>query len=225
MSVSVVWFRRDLRVRDHPALMRAVDVGDRVAPVFVVDEQLLAGRWLSPNRLWFLRESVAALAEELARLGAPLTVIRGDPRVVVPAFARAVEARRVLVSRDATPYGRARDRDVAEELRAAGILLEAAPGLLIVEPDAVATAAGTPYRVYAPFRRAWLAAPRRALLPAPPAIRAATVPPAAAIDDVLDPIEPTADAGGLPEPGERAARRRLERWATSPALDRYTAWA
>jgi hypothetical protein len=65
-------------------------------PLFVVDERLLDGRWRSPNRLWFLRGSVKALAEELASLGAPLTVVRGDPRDVVPAFAGAVGAQRVL---------------------------------------------------------------------------------------------------------------------------------
>ena len=43
MPVSVVWFRRDLRLHDHPALAEAVASGDRIAPLFVVDERLLGG--------------------------------------------------------------------------------------------------------------------------------------------------------------------------------------
>ena len=226
VTVSVVWFRRDLRVHDHCALSAAVQAGDRVAPLFVVDERLIAGRWRSPNRLWFMRASVEALAADLARLGAPLTVVRGDPRVEVVAFAASVGARRVLVSRDYTPYGRVRDRVVSERLDVLGIGFDAAPGGLIVEPEDVTTGAGTPYRVYGPFRTSWRLVPRRAVLPAPSAIRAATMrrrggdrsPGQTQIGDVLAPIAPTADPASLPAPGEPAARQRLDRWATGPAL-------
>ena len=43
-SRAVVWFRRDLRVADHPALLAALDAADQVVPVFVVDRALLDGR-------------------------------------------------------------------------------------------------------------------------------------------------------------------------------------
>jgi len=229
VTVSVVWFRRDLRVHDHPALARAIESGDRVAPLFVVDDRLLDGRWRSPNRLWFMRGSVAALADALALRGAPLTVIRGDPRSLVPAFAATVGATRVLVSRACTPFGRARDDAVAERLTAHGIAFEAAPGGLIVEPESVSTSTGTPYRVFGPFRKTWLTIPPRPVLPAPTAIvfargprrGAGSSPPRDRIEDVLDRVIPTADPARLPEPGEPAARRRLERWATGPALGRY----
>jgi deoxyribodipyrimidine photo-lyase len=229
VTVSVVWFRRDLRIHDHSALSAAVQAGDRVAPLFVVDDRLLAGRWRSPNRLWFMRASIEALAADLAELGAPLTVVRGDPRVEVAAFAASVGATRVLVSRDYAPYGRVRDRVVSEQLDVLGIECHVAPGGLIVEPEDVTTAAGTPYRVYGPFRTSWLLVPRRAVLPAPQAIRAATMPRRGAdrtpghtlLDDVLAPVTPTADPASLPVPGEPAARQRLDRWATGPALERY----
>ena len=176
-----------------------------------------------------MRASVEALAADLARLGSPLTVVRGDPRVEVASFAASVGATRVLVSRDYTPYGRARDRAVSERLDVLGIGFDAAPGGLIVEPEDVTTAAGTPYRVYGPFRKSWLVAPRRAVLPAPSAIRAPTMPRRGAdrspghtqMVDVLAPVAPTADTASLPEPGEPAARQRLDRWATGPALERY----
>ena len=113
MGISIVWFRRDLRLHDHAALARAVQDGDAIAPMFVVDDRLVDNRWRSPNRLWFLRGSLEALADGLAARGAPLTVLRGDPTSVVPAFARAIGAGRVIVSRDYTPYGRWRDDAVA----------------------------------------------------------------------------------------------------------------
>jgi len=43
-ATTVVWFRRDLRLHDHPALRRAADAGDALALLFVVDDRLLNGR-------------------------------------------------------------------------------------------------------------------------------------------------------------------------------------
>ena len=140
MTTSVVWFRRDLRLHDHPALTAAQADGDRIAPLFVIDERLQGGRFRSANRLWFMRGSVSALAAALDVRGAPLSVVRGDPSEVVPAFAAAVGAGRVVASRDYTPYGRGRDDRVAAALGRRGIAWGTLPGLLIHEPEDVATA-------------------------------------------------------------------------------------
>ena len=144
MTTSLVWFRRDLRVHDHPALTAAQADGDRIAPLFVIDERLQAGRFRSANRLWFMRGSVSALATALEVRGAPLSVVRGDPSEVVPAFAAAVGAGRVVASRDYTPYGRGRDDRVAAELGRRGIAWDTFPGLLIHEPEDVADSRDCP---------------------------------------------------------------------------------
>ena len=209
-TTAIVWFRRDLRVHDHPALHAALAAADIVIPVFVVDEPLLAGRWASPNRAWFMRESVLGLADALAERGAPLRVLRGRPTEVLPSFAREANASHVFVTRDASPYGRRRDRAAAELLAAAGIAFRARTGLYVQEPDALATAAGGPFSVYGAFRRAWDAAPRRAILPAPdhiPGLRGRVV-----ADPMPDLGRPTADPALIPAPGERAARERLANW-------------
>ena len=49
-SRAVVWFRRDLRVTDHPALLAALDAAEEVVPVFVVDRTLLEGRPSASSR-------------------------------------------------------------------------------------------------------------------------------------------------------------------------------
>jgi deoxyribodipyrimidine photo-lyase len=221
-ATAVVWFRRDLRLHDHPALHGALAAADAVIPLFVVDEPLLAGRWASANRAWFMRESVAVLAEELAARGAPLRVLRGRPADVVPAFAREAGARDVFVTRDATPYGRRRDRAVAERLAGAGVGFHARTGLYVHEPDALATGDGGPFRVYGAYRRAWDTAPRRAVLPPPDRIPGV----AGAGDPVADLGRPTADPSAVPRPGEPAARERLAAWlAAGPdgraPVDRY----
>lgn len=210
-STAIVWFRRDLRLHDHPALAAATASADAVIPVFVVDDRLLGGRFASPNRAWFMRESVAALSVALSERGAALRILRGAPEEVLPAFAAEAGATAVFVSRDATPYGRRRDGATAERLAAHGIALRARSGLYVHEPDAIATADGRPCSVFGAFRRAWDAAPRRALLSAPDRIPG----PAGRPDEVPDLGAPSADPAHIPAPGEAAARERLARWVGS----------
>jgi deoxyribodipyrimidine photo-lyase len=47
---AIVWFTRDPRLHDHPALRAALDRGERVVAVFCLDDRLLAGRNASGPR-------------------------------------------------------------------------------------------------------------------------------------------------------------------------------
>ncbi len=235
-QTAVLWFRRDLRLHDHPALADALARADRIVPLFVIDPALITGRWRSPNRTWFMLASLAELAASLEAAGSRLVVRVGRPELIVPAFAEEVGATAVHVSRDYAPFGRARDQRVAAALRQAGIAWHAALGNLIHEPEDLATQTGTPYRVFGPFHRAWSRLPVRTPLTAPAVIP--TDPhPAHGSSNVItadDRIEawvgalrdfgrlsaadvavfarPTADRDLMPEPGEFAARLRLARW-------------
>lgn len=229
-AVTVLWFRRDLRLHDHPALATAMAGGGRVVPVFVLDDALLGGRWRSANRAWFLRWSIAALADALASRGAPLVLLHGNPVDVVPAYATSVGARRVVVHRDYAPYGRRRDARIEADLARRGIAWLETPGQLIHEPGTVLTTEGRPFRVYGPFRRAWERLDRRAVQSAPTRIRGLAAHDGRATPDArtdlrrdagIAMVAPTADPRQLPEPGEPAARRRLDAWAGSAALDDY----
>ena len=185
-------------------------------PLFVIDPPLLTGRFASPNRTWFLARSLDALSEALTARGSRLVIRRGDPAAIVPALARDVGAATVVVSRDYTPFGRARDRAVADVLESAGIGFHQERGLLVHEPEELQTANGRPFRVFTPFLRAWEGLPLRDVLPPPDAI---STPDGLESDlgalEELRAVRPTADPDHLLEPGAPAARDRLERWVTS----------
>ncbi|MFN3603029.1 MAG: deoxyribodipyrimidine photo-lyase, partial [Dietzia sp.] len=109
---TILWFRRDLRLTDHPALLAACDGStDGVLPLFVVDPRLwhTAG---APRRAHL----AASLRDLRERLDGRLTVRTGDPVEVVPQVAREAEATAVHVTADCGPYGAARDR-AGEEAR------------------------------------------------------------------------------------------------------------
>jgi deoxyribodipyrimidine photo-lyase len=96
----LLWFRRDLRLSDHPAL-HAAAAGGRVLPLFVFDPALW-GPAGGPRKAWLLR-SLRALS---AAMDGALVVRHGDPAVVVPQVADELGAGSVHVSADAGVYGR-----------------------------------------------------------------------------------------------------------------------
>jgi deoxyribodipyrimidine photo-lyase len=154
---SVLWFRRDLRRHDNPALLGALDAAradgdDTVVPLFVLDPRLW-GPAGDARRAWLSR-SLRALD---ASLDGALVVRHGDPARVVPEVAAATGATTVHVAADFGPYGAARDLAVAESLAAAGRRLVRTGSPYAVAPGRVVKADGTAYRVYTPFYRAWLA--------------------------------------------------------------------
>jgi deoxyribodipyrimidine photo-lyase len=221
-STAVVWFRRDLRVHDHPALVAARAGFDRVVPLFVLDDALIGGRYASPARARFMLGCLRALDAALRERGSGLVVRRGAPADVVPALAREISAQAVLWTSDVAPYARRRDARVTTALGDAGVEARPQTGGYLVDVSRPRTQGGRPYTVFSPFHRAIATVPRRAVEPAPadlpplpPALRKGRIPSARAlgIDDDSVP-EPVA------EPGEPAARAALDRWVTT-GLEHY----
>ena len=147
----VMWFRRDLRLADHPALNAAAADGARVVPLFVVDPTFATS---GAVRQTFMRAALASLDTSMDHA---LVYRHGDPAEIVPAFAAEVGAEAVYVTRDHGPYGRRRDAAVAASLSAAGSRLIGIGSNYAVEPGSVLKSDGTPYAVFTPFSRAWRA--------------------------------------------------------------------
>ena len=118
----LVWFKRDLRVHDHPALAMAAGTG-AVLPVFVVEPELWAQAEASARQWEFAAESLADLRKDLAKIGAPLVVRVGDAAQVLAGLCRRHGVGHIVSHAEAgTPWTEARDRRVADWARGAGIL-------------------------------------------------------------------------------------------------------
>jgi deoxyribodipyrimidine photo-lyase len=210
---AVVWFRRDLRLADHPALLAAVaearDVGRPVVPLFVVEDGLLATG--GPNRRAYLARTLAALDTSL---DGRLTLRRGRPEEVVPAVAAEVGAATVHATGDCAPYGRRRDARVADALRASGRALVRTGSPYAVAPGRILSGGGGPYRVFTPFRRAWAAHGWPGPSAAP--VGATWASPGSELRPVD--LEPEAGAltADLPGVGEAAAAGLLDRFLDGP---------
>ena len=221
----LVLFRHDLRLADNRALDAAVRSGKPVLPVFVFDEQSRGVRPIGSARHWWLHQSLAALASDLADKGARLVFRRGRTDAVVDALIAETGADRVVWNRRYDPPGAAIDAAMKENLRARGIECESFDGQLLHDPTRLRTGTGGHYRVYSPFWRALIAEPApRAPLDAPKTLRAFDAPLPG--DDLASwNLLPTGPdwAGGLRAawtPGEAGAAARLRAFLAG-AIDGY----
>ena len=149
---SIVWFRgKDLRVNDHPALSLA---GPDALLVFVVDPYFFVPERAEkmPHRMQFLVQSLTALEERICTLGGKLWFVPGRSVEVIPRLARIFGADQVVAMRWSEPFGRERDRRIAESMNIPLVLLE---GETLLPPGKLRTKAGRPYSVFTPFARSF----------------------------------------------------------------------
>lgn len=149
-DAAVVWFRRDLRVRDQPTFLAAAEAAPDALALFVLDPTLLEPGGAA--RRTFLFRALRSLDDVL---GGRLLVVRGDPSEVVPRVAAAVDAATVHIAADFGPYGIRRDEAVEKALADDGRELSRVGSPYAVAPGRVRKADGTPFKVFTPFRRAW----------------------------------------------------------------------
>ena len=146
-KTSIMWFRRDLRINDHPALMAAIESADQVIPLFILDKKQIdeAGEKL----LAYMGQSLRALDESL---GNRLHIIEGDQVEVLKELIAQHDVQEVHISAEYERYGAERDARV----EAAGIKLVRTGSPYAVTPGRVLKPSdATPYKVYTPFYRGW----------------------------------------------------------------------
>ncbi|MFZ3582698.1 cryptochrome/photolyase family protein [Loktanella sp. DJP18] len=209
-SPIILWFRRDLRLGDHPALTEACASGRPVVPLFIHDE-VVAGQGAAPR--FRLGLSVASLRDALAGKGSRLILRQGRALDVLRAIIKETGATTVYWSRLYDPDAKARDTDVKSALTDDGLEAKSFAGHLLFEPWSVETQTGGFYKVYTPM---WKAVRDRDLpdtLPAPAQIPAPNRWPAS---DKLDDWQMGADMRRGHDVvlahctvGESAARHRL----------------
>lgn len=165
----ILWFRRDLRLADHPMLAAAIASGQPMVPVFILDPETEA---TGAAPLWRLGLSVAAFARQLAEKGSRLVLRRGPALQVLQDLIAETGARSVQWSRLYDPAAIARDSTVKAALAAQGIAASSHPGHVLFEPWTIATGQGGFYRVYTPFWRAVAGREPGALIATPPRLPA-----------------------------------------------------
>jgi deoxyribodipyrimidine photo-lyase len=220
MSTAIVWFRRDLRLHDHPALHAARDGAERLVCVFCFDDALLGGRHASGPRTQFMLECLRELDEGLRARGSRLFVRRGNPADELAALASDVDATSLHFSADVGPFARRRQQEVKRALQKRDVEVIAHPGVFAVDSlAAIRTRTGDAYTVFTPFYKNWLTQPRRAVLGAPRSLPAPGARPAAGTLPTLVSLGLEQELSDPMPGGEAAARQALRRFLAGPVED------
>ncbi|WP_269790960.1 deoxyribodipyrimidine photo-lyase [Stenotrophomonas sp. Iso1] len=212
MSVAIVWFRRDLRLRDNPALQAAIEAGHTVLPVYIhaPEEE---GAWApgAASNAW-LHRSLGQLDADLRGMGSLLVLRRGDSMAQLQALIAQSGAEAVYWNRKYEPATQPRDAAIKRGLREQGLQVESHNGYLLFEPWELSTLQGGPYKVFTPFWRNALSHWRLPVLSAAPAVLASPKVDSLALDELGLQPQLGWDAGFWThwQPGERGALEALE---------------
>ena len=151
-SPSIVWFRKDRRLSDHPALQAGVERGGPLVLLYIWEDD--AGRETGGAQGVWLHHSLAALRSDIEARGGRLVLRRGAAAKVIDDLVEETGAGAVFWNRRYHKPDRERDAAIKDDLTERGITAESFKGNLLVEPWEVTTKSGTPYRVFTPFWRA-----------------------------------------------------------------------
>lgn len=205
----LLWFRRDLRLADQPAVQAALASGRPVVPVYVHDAHT-PGLWAPGGaQQWWLHHALASLDQDLRARGSALVLRRGAMADVLPRLMAETGAVEVHTGLAVEPWA----RRVIDGL-AARMPIRLHMTSLMFHPEEVRTAAGTPFGVFTPFSKACLARNTpRTLVAAPAQFPETLLPPSERLEDWrLLPTSPDWACGlrASHVPGEAGAEQRLE---------------
>ena len=220
----ILWLRKDLRLEDNHALKAAADTGAPVISLYIREPQDALGP-LGAAQSWWLHHSLERFAEALAGLGNRLILRSGEAGDILAALAADTGAKTIFWNRRYDPAAAAVDTGLKARFESEGMSVRSFSGQLLHEPTRLKTKKGGPFRVYAPFWRAFEAAGEPdAPLEAPTALSAPDrFPRSEALADwALLPTKPNwaREFDGIWTPGEAGARARLDDFVAQ-RLKRY----
>ncbi|HET9679990.1 MAG TPA: deoxyribodipyrimidine photo-lyase, partial [Gammaproteobacteria bacterium] len=151
-KVAIVWFRRDLRLADNPALSAALEYNyDAIVPVFIQSlEELEPWAPGGAQRVW-LHFSLTALDSDLRAIGSRLIIRQGDTLDELNNLIQESGATAVYWNRLYDPQEITRDKHIKSLLKADGIDANSFNAALLHEPWQLSTGQGEPYKVFTPY--------------------------------------------------------------------------
>lgn len=157
-KVNIFWFRRDLRLQDNAGLYHALKADHPVVPVFIFDKHILDKlEDKADSRVAFIRAALLEIQARLTKIASCLEVYYGTPEQVFKNLLRSYSIEKVFTNHDYEPYAIYRDKQVAAQLKAAGVGFLTYKDHVLLEKEEVLKDDGRPYTVFTPYSRKWKA--------------------------------------------------------------------
>ncbi|MEM9540078.1 MAG: FAD-binding domain-containing protein [Cyanobacteria bacterium P01_E01_bin.42] len=220
------WHRCDLRIEDNIGLSAACKLSQQIVGLFCLDPNILDRDDIAPARVAYMIGCLQELQADYQRLGSQLLVLYDEPDRAIPKLATALNCQKVFWNLDVEPYSQERDRKVKDALELAGIAVQTYWDKLLHEPGTIKTGAGQPYTVYTPFWKNLSKQTKQAPCQPLEVLSGLTETEEISATEAGAIALPTAkdlgyvwENGFMLEPGEKAARVRLEEFCDSAVYD------
>ncbi|MFH0231255.1 deoxyribodipyrimidine photo-lyase [Vibrio diabolicus] len=156
----LVWFRRDLRTLDHTALKAALDSGQPVVACFIATPEQWREHHMAPMQADLIARRLEYLNDELESLNVPFLYKEvpsfSDCTEVISEWAKTLEATSVMANIHYEVNERELDAQVSEALASHDIDFELFHDKCVHPPTTVLNKQGEYFKVFTPFKRAWL---------------------------------------------------------------------
>lgn len=153
---ALIWFRRDLRLSDNPALQAALTRHSSIIPVYIHAPEEEALCPLGSASRWWLYQSLKQLGKSLAERGSRLILRQGSPTETLLQLCQESKAKAVYWNQLPEPAAQRLDSAIAKALRSSGITVSIYPDTLLFNPALILNRDGLPFRRFTPFWRACL---------------------------------------------------------------------
>ncbi len=156
-KINIFWFRRDLRLHDNTGLYHALKAGLPLLPVFIFDTEILEKlEDKNDARVMFLHDEINRIHESLRKIKSGFLVINGKPLDVFNNLIEKYKVNTVFCNHDYEPYAKKRDDKVKDLLKERAVEFKSFKDQVIFEKDEILSSLGEPYKVFTPYKNAWL---------------------------------------------------------------------
>jgi deoxyribodipyrimidine photo-lyase len=155
-KVSIMWFRRDLRIEDNTALHHALDSGNSVLPVFLFDTHILKELPRNDARVSFIYKKLKQLHQTFKEKGSGLLTYFGEPETLWETILSQYSVASVYCNTDYEPYARERDAAVGILLEQNNVEFFRYKDQVIFGENEILKENGKPYTVFTPYKNKWL---------------------------------------------------------------------
>lgn len=223
-SPVIVWFRRDLRISDQPALTEAIATGRPVVCVFIWAPEEEKTWAPGAATRWWLHYSLEALNQSLEQLGSKLILRKGASKKALETLIHETGAKTIFWNRVYEPVLRTRDESIKEGLKKDGFEVRSFNSHLLFEPWEIQNQQKKPFQVFTPFwKHALLLNLEHKVLKAPKSILSPKVlPKSVTLEsyELLPKIQWDTVMKAEWMPGAMGAQKSLSRFLKS-AVDTY----
>ncbi|WP_028375961.1 cryptochrome/photolyase family protein [Leeuwenhoekiella sp. MAR_2009_132] len=156
-TVSIFWFRRDLRLDDNVGFLEALKGDNPVLPIFIFDKKILDKLPEDDARVTFIFDTLQTMRNEMQeKYDSSLALFYGKPEDVWKQILNDYEVKEVFTNRDYEPYAKERDEKLTALFKEKNIEFKTFKDQVIFEKDDVVKGDGDPYIVYTPYKNKWL---------------------------------------------------------------------